>query len=63
MSRKAYLKHKTPDTNNLLMRHCHYCVTFDVTMMMAGKNQAGFNFVADAQIFCGFKPLSIGISV
>ena len=40
MSRKAYLKHKTPDKNNLLMQRSHICVTFDVTTMMAGKNQA-----------------------
>ena len=40
MFRKAYLKHRTPDTNNLLMRRWHFCVTFDVTTMMAGKNQA-----------------------
>ena len=45
MSRKAYFKHKTPDTNNLLMRLWHFCIAFDVTTMMAGKNQAA---LADA---------------
>ena len=38
MSRKAYLKHKTPDT--ILMRRSHFSITLDVTTMMAGKNQA-----------------------
>ena len=40
MSRKAYLKHKTRDTNNLLTRRWHFCLIFNVTTMMAGKNQA-----------------------
>ena len=53
MSRKAYLKHKTPDTNNLLMRR--FCVTFDVTTMMAGKNQAALEVCAQTKVIFPFK--------
>ena len=55
MSRKAYLKHKTHDTNNLLMRCWHFCVTFDVTMMIAGKNQAALAVCAQTKIVFPFK--------
>ena len=50
MSRKAYLKHKTPDTNNLVMRRSRFCVAFDVTTMMAGKNQAALAVCAQTKV-------------
>ena len=53
MFRKAYLKHRTPYTNNLLMRH--FCVTFDVTAMMAGKNQAALAVCAQTKVIFPFK--------
>ena len=59
MSRKAYLKHKTPDTNNLLMRHWHFCVTFDVTTMMAGKYQAALAVCAQTKVLFPFKQYCI----
>ena len=55
MSRKAYLKHKTPDTNNLLMRRWHFCVTFDATTMIAGKNQAALAVCAQTKVIFPFK--------
>ena len=57
---KAYLKHKTPDTNNLLMRRWHFCVTFDVTTEMAGKNQAALAVCAQTKVIFPFKFLSSG---
>ena len=56
MSHKAYLKHKTPDTNNLLMRRWHFCVTFDVTTIMAGKNQAALAICAQTKVIVLFMP-------
>ena len=55
MFRKAYLKHKTPDTNNLLMRRWYFCVTFDVTTMMAGKNQAALAVCTQTKVIFPFK--------
>ena len=55
MFRKAYLKHKTPDTNNLPMRRWHFCETFDVTTMMAGKNQAALAVCAQTKVIFPFK--------
>ena len=55
MFRKAYLKHKTPDTNNLLMRRWHFCVIFDVTTMMARKNQAALAVCAQTKVIFPFK--------
>ena len=53
MFRKAHLKHKTPDTNNLL----HFCVTFDVTTMMAGKKQAALAVCAQTKVIFPFNGL------
>ena len=61
MFRKAYLKHRTPDTNNLLMRCWHFCVTFDVMTMMAGKNQAALAVCAQTKVIFPFK-FSIDLS-
>ena len=55
MFRKAHLKHKTPDTNNLLMRRLQFCVTFDVTTMMAGKNQAALAVCAQTKVIFPFN--------
>ena len=55
MSHKAYLKHKTSDTINLLMRRWHFCVTFDITTMMAGKNQAALAVCAQTKVIFPFK--------
>ena len=57
MFRKVYLKHKTPDANNLLMRRWHFYVTFDVTTMMAGKNQAALAVCAQTKVIFPFKHL------
>ena len=55
MFRKANLKHKTSDSDNLLMRGWHFCVTFDVTTMMAGKNQAALAVCAQTKVIFPFK--------
>ena len=55
MSRKAYLKIKSPDTNKLLMRRWHVYVTFYVTTMVAGKNQAALAVCAQTKVIFPFK--------
>ena len=55
MSRKVYLKHKAPNTNNLLMQRWHFCITFDVMTMMAGKNQAALAVCAQTKVIFPFN--------
>ena len=46
---------ETPETNSLLMRCRYFCVTFDVTTMMAGKNQVALAVCAQTIVIFPFR--------